>query len=167
MGKTVLAVAVAAAALSGAPVAAAAAATGAAADWRFLQNADAVSFDGETLSLRGIHPQTILVADRPRRLSGDLPTAAFVSIWRDGGDSLRAEPAGASLSVVVGGREQTATVALSTPRLDGDTLRYAARVIDGSVPPQGGFASLSVGGGPADGVSRSGPWGGVRCWQPW
>jgi len=172
MRKTVIAAAVAALALTGTAAVAATAATGSfeapAADWLFVQNADAVTFDGATLTLKGIHPQTVMFADRPQRMSGDMATEKFVSIWNEGKESFQKDPPNASISVVVGGKEQTAVVELTNPKLDGDTLSYSARVLDGSVPPQGGFASLFVDwwAGPWGGVCHYGPWGGVRCWQP-
>ena len=103
--------------------AAAAAATGIftpppAAGRLFLQAADAVAFDGTTLVLRGVHPLTLDLADR-RHPAGEMATGTFVASWpetrndADEDGDFRRKDFGASLSVVVGGREEAGEVALS------------------------------------------------------
>jgi len=172
MRKTLLAGLVAGLVAAGGIAAAEAAATGTfetpAADWLFVQNADGVSFDGTTLTLKGVHPQTVMFADRPQRMSGDMATAKFVAIWMDGKDSFQKDPPNASLSVIVDGQEQTSVVELSDPKLEGDTLTYKARVLDGAPPASGGAAAVFIDwwAGPWGGVCHYGPWGGVRCWAP-
>lgn len=50
-----------------------------AASWLFVQTASAMTFEGNTLTLKGVAPQTLMFADRPERMTGDAATAKFVS----------------------------------------------------------------------------------------
>ncbi len=140
-----------------------------AADWLFVQNAQAVTFDGHTMTLQGVTPQTVMFTDRPQRMSGDISTTAFTKTWTEGKDNFQKDPPNATLSVVVDGKEQTAVVELSNPRLAGNDLTYDVRVLNGDVPQKGGSATLFIDWwyGRYGGVCHYGPWGGVRCFHPW
>lgn len=135
------------------------------ANWLIVQNAASMTYDGGTLTLENVTPQTIMFADRPQRLAGDISTARFVDDWGVGNNSLEADPPNASLSVLVGDEEQISVIELSNPRLDGTSLSYDVSVLEGTVPRIGKSATLFIDWwyGPRGGVCHYGPWGGARC----
>ncbi len=139
-----------------------------AADWLFVQNARAMSFDGHTLRLEGIAPHTIMFTDRPQRMSGDMSTKRFLGVWDAGKDSFDKDPPNASVSVVVDGKEHTAIVEISNPKLEGDTLTYTARVLDGEVPSTGQATAIFIDWwyGPNGGECRYTSFGHVHCTYP-
>jgi hypothetical protein len=146
------------------------------ADWLFVQTADSMTYKGGTLTLKGISPQTVMFSDRPERLTGDAPTAKFVSFWTSGKSDFEKDPPNATLSVNIDGKAQLSIVELTNPKLDGDTLTYTVKVLDKAPPPSGAEATLFIdwwygpGWGPAH-YWRPGPWGrwrGGACWRgPW
>lgn len=100
-----------------------------------MQTAAQSSFDGSTLTLKGIAPSTLFFADRPERLVGHLSNDAFVSEWADGQDSFKADPPNAALSILTDtGEPQVVVVELMNPKLDGDSLNYEAKVLEGTLP---------------------------------
>lgn len=136
-----------------------------AADWLFVQSADTVTFDGTTLTLKGIHPSTVLFTDRPQRMAGGMATAEFVSTWTAGTDSFQKDPPNASLSAIVDGKQQASVIEIDNPVLDGDTLTYSARIIDGTPPAAGGSTIVIIDwwSGPWGGACHYDGVGGVRC----
>lgn len=141
-----------------------------AANWLIVQNADSMSYDGKSLTLTGVTPQTIMFTDRPQRMAGDISTKQFIDDWTAGKDSFESDPPNASLSVLVGDKEETVVVELTNPQLSPGTLTYDVKVLEGSVPQQGEATTLFIDWwyGPRGGICHHGPWGGVRCgWGPW
>jgi hypothetical protein len=65
----------------------------------FVQNALSGSFDGKTLTLKGVGP-TLFFSDRPDRVTGHLGTAEFVGHWDKGADSFAKNPPNATLSIL-------------------------------------------------------------------
>jgi len=115
------------------------------AKWLFIQTAPEVQFDGTTLTLKNINPSMVMFTDRPARMAEAIPTATFLAGWDKGGaKSFKSDPPNAALTSIVGGKLQTATVELSEPRLDGTTLTFKARVIEGMVPTAGRATSLFI-----------------------
>lgn len=135
------------------------------ADWLMVQNAPSVKYDGKTLTLENVTPQTIMFTDRPQRMAGGIATARFVADWGAGKGSFEKDPPNASLSVTVDGKEQVSVVELTNPKLDGTSLSYDVAVLDGVVPASGAATTLFIDWwyGPRGGVCHYGPWGGVRC----
>ncbi|MEH3148289.1 MAG: hypothetical protein PGN34_23850 [Methylobacterium frigidaeris] len=146
------------------------------ANWLFVQTAASASVEGNTLTLKGVSPQTLMFTDRPERMTGDAPTAKFVSYWTSGKSDFQKDPPNATLSVDVDGTAHVAVVELTEPKLDGDTLTYTIKVLGDKAPVGGKAASLFIdwwygpGWGPAH-YWRPGPWGGWgggACWRgPW
>ena len=115
------------------------------ASWLFIQTAQQVQFDGKTLTLSGVSPSVVMFTDRPKRAAEAIPTATFLKSWDVGGKrSFRSDPPNAGLTSIVDGKLQTATVELKQPHLDGTTLTYQARVIEGTPPPTAGASSLFI-----------------------
>lgn len=118
------------------------------ASWLFIETADAMQFDGKVLTLSGVDSTVLMFTDRPHRVADSAPLAAFVDAWTKGGDdSFRADPPNAGLTTLVDGKFQVVTVELSEPRLEGSTLSFNAKALEGAVPPSGGQTSIFIDGG--------------------
>lgn len=144
-----------------------------AANWLFVQTADSVTFEGNTLTLKGVAPQTLMFTDRPERMTGDAATAKFVDYWTSGKSDFQKDPPNATLSVDVNGEAQLSVVELTDPKLNGDTLTYTVKVLGDKPPVSGKSASLFIdwwygpGWGPRH-FWHPGPWGaygGGACWR--
>ncbi|WP_245943891.1 hypothetical protein [Acuticoccus kandeliae] len=116
------------------------------ADFLFVQTANAMAFnaDASELVLHGISPTTLFFADRPERIAGNMKTADFVPFWSEGTDSFLSDPPNADLSVLENGTLRQVVVILKDPRIDGDTLRYTATIIDGVMPEEAVDVSIFI-----------------------
>ncbi|TCT03478.1 hypothetical protein [Aquabacter spiritensis] len=147
------------------------------ANWLFVQVADSVTVDGNTLTLKGVAPQTLMFTDRPERMTGDAPTPAFVKFWTTGKSDFEKDPPNATLAVTVDGKPATAVVELTNPVLNGDSLTYTFKVLGGDPPKNGTNPSLFIdwwygpgyGPGPywGHGYCWRGPYGGLHCRPGW
>ncbi|MGQ0445354.1 MAG: hypothetical protein ACT4O2_09580 [Beijerinckiaceae bacterium] len=145
-------------------------------NWLFLQNADSMTSQVTTLTLQGVAPPTRMFTDRPERMTGDAPTAKFVSFWTSGKSDFEKDPPNATLSVNVDGQNHLSVVELIKPQLKEDTLTYTVKVLSDAPPPSGEAATLFIdwwygpGWGPRPfwGPGPWGRWGGGACWRgPW
>lgn len=136
-----------------------------AANWLIVQNASSMTFDGTTLTLEGVTPQTIMFTDRPQRMAGDISTRRFIDDWGTGSNSFEQDPPNASVSVLVGEEEQIAVIELTNPQLSGTSLTYDVTVLEGEVPASGKSTTLFIDWwyGPRGGICHYGPFGGSRC----
>jgi hypothetical protein len=124
------------------------AAHGSDATWLFIQTADSMTFEGAILKLAGVSPSVVMFTDRPHRNAEAVSVQAFVDAWAKGGDeSFRADPPNAGVTTLVDGKFRVATVELSDPRLDGSTLTFAVKPLEGTVPNAGGQTSVFIDGG--------------------
>ena len=114
------------------------------ADLLFVQNAQGVSFQKGTMTLRGVNPTTVAFADRPVRFAGHMPTSDFVPMWSQGKDSFLKDPPNATLSILSGGKVSSVVVVLRNPRIVGSDLSYDVQVLEGTPPAHGGAASLFI-----------------------
>ena len=115
------------------------------ASWLFIQTAESAKFDGTTLTLENVSPSVVMFTDRPARMAEAVPTAKFLTNWDQGGaKSFQSNPPNAGLTSLVDGKLQTTTVELTKPQLEGTTLTYEARVVEGTVPPTAGPSSLFI-----------------------
>jgi hypothetical protein len=113
----------------------------------FVQNAKAVVFDKETVTLKGVSPMTLFFSDRPVRIAGHFHTKdEFVPLWYEGKDSFLKDPPNATISMYEKGKDQLkdVVVKLSNPRLKGEDLTYDITVIEGKVPKKGGTCSVFI-----------------------
>lgn len=85
------------------------------------------------LTLRGLSRTVAAFADRPGRLTMNVPAKAFFRQW---GSDFKHDPPNAALDVVVGQRETQDAVILELrrPRLKGSTLRLDARWLKAPSP---------------------------------
>jgi len=109
----------------------------------FVQNSLAGSFDGKTLTLKGVGP-TLFFSDRPERVTGHLGTAEFVSHWDKGPDSFAKNPPNATLSILDTKDVTSVVVELTRPSLDRNTLSYKVKVLTGKLPASFKESSLFI-----------------------
>ncbi len=139
----------------------------------FVQSSEDLVVDSATSTFRlvNVNPQTIYFSDRPYRLAGHLTMAEYLEEWTEkaGKDNLGANPPNATLSVYEPGQPDTTLVVveISHPVVEGKDLIYDFKIIEGSLPAEGGETALfidriGVGGGVGVGyhgvgVGRRGP----------
>jgi hypothetical protein len=111
-----------------------------------VMNAQGASLQGETLTLNGVAPSTIVFADRPVRAAGHMLTAHLVEGWGKEGEGFAKDPPNATVSVFRKGDAtvQDAVVVLKTPKLLGDHLTFAVKVLGGDLTGADGPAALFI-----------------------
>ena len=112
----------------------------------FVQNANGMTFDKAKarLTLKGVSPVTVFFSDRPDRISGNMPTASFLPLWKDGKDSFEKNPPNATLSMFAAGKVSDAVVELRNPVLKGGDLSYEVKLLEGDLPAKGGPVALFI-----------------------
>jgi len=107
-------------------------------------NARGASLQGQTLTLDGISPNSIVFADRPVRAAGHLLTQHLLEEWTEG--SFAKDPPNATVSVMSkdGASVRDAVVELKIPHLEGDRLTFDVRVLEGDLAGADGPASVFV-----------------------
>ena len=113
----------------------------------FVQTAQGIDSDGQTLTLRGITPLTLYFSDRPQRVVGHMSTADFVDLWAVGGNSFETDPPNAVLAFLEPDADapDDAVVVLKKPNLDGaGDLSYSIEVLEGTVPAHAGPVTLFI-----------------------
>jgi len=109
----------------------------------FVQNAAFGSFDGKTLTLKGVG-STLFFSDRPERIAGHVRTSDFVGHWAKGSDNFAANPPNATLSVFGAKEASSIVVVLTNPKLDRDTLSYTVKIVEGKLPASFRESSLFI-----------------------
>ena len=113
----------------------------------FVQNAEAVVFANDTLTLKGISPAVIFFSDRPQRVAGHVTLPRFLDAWDEGADSFAEDPPNAALSIVGEGEITSVVMEIANPQLEGDELSYEiVQILDGELPATGGISSLFIDG---------------------
>lgn len=115
-------------------------------DYLLVQTAKGLAFDKSTntLSLIGVSPITLFFADRPERVVGNMKTDAFVPFWSQGKDSFAKDPPNADVSIIDGNSMRQVVVVLRDPVLEGDTLHYRVKVLQGDMPAVGADVSMFI-----------------------
>jgi hypothetical protein len=105
-------------------------------------NAHGASLQGQTLTLVGVSPNSIVFADRPVRSAGHLLTQHLLEEWTLG--SFAKDPPNATVSVLSkdGALVRDAVVELRDPHLEGDQLTFNVRVLKGGLAGADGPASV-------------------------
>ena len=109
-------------------------------------NARGASLQGQTLTLAGVAPNSIVFADRPVRSAGHVLTAHLLEEWATGSDSFAKDPPNATVSVFSkdGSGIRDAVVVLKTPKLQGDRLTFDVQVLEGDLASADGPASVFI-----------------------
>jgi hypothetical protein len=112
----------------------------------FVQTAASMTSDRVTITLQGVSPSTLYFADRPQREVGHLLSRRFVANWAEGDNSFAVNPPNAVLSFGEPGDRlpEDAVVVIDDPHLDGDTLTYRIKVLEGTVPAATGPCALFI-----------------------
>jgi hypothetical protein len=111
----------------------------------FVLNARGATLQGDTLTLTGVIPSSIIFADRPVRSAGHQPTADVISEWGSGDDSFTKNPPNATLSVFgKDGSVKDAVVVLKNPKLEGDKLTFNVQILEGDIAGADGGAALFI-----------------------
>src|SRR5216110_2786198 len=113
-------------------------------DVLFVQNAKGVTFKDGKLVLQGVNPVTVCFTDRPARMAGHMQTSKLIPLWSRGKDSFLKDNPNATLSVFSGDNVSDLVVELSNPQLSGDDLTYDTRILEGTLPAEGGPCALFI-----------------------
>jgi hypothetical protein len=111
-------------------------------------NSRGATLQGDTLTLTGVTPNSILFADRPVRAAGHVLTAHLIEDWgasTPGNDSFVKDPPNATVSVFSkDGSVKDAVVVLKNPKLDGDKLTFNVQTLEGDLTGGDGAASIFI-----------------------
>jgi hypothetical protein len=110
----------------------------------FVMNAHGASLQGQTLTLAGVSPTSIVFADRPVRAAGHLPTEALLDEWTTGDFAKDAPNATVSVLSKDGVSAHDVVVELRSPHLEGDRLTFDVRVLEGDLAGADGPAAVFV-----------------------
>ena len=108
-------------------------------------NSRGATLQGETLTLSGVTPSSIIFADRPVRSAGHQPTADVIAEWGSGEDSFAKNPPNATVSVLnKDGSVKDAVVVLKNPKLEGDKLTFTVQTLEGDLAGADGAAAVFI-----------------------
>jgi hypothetical protein len=110
----------------------------------FVMNARGAGLQGQTLTLAGVSPTSIVFADRPVRAAGHLPTEALLDEWTSGDFAKDAPNATVSVLSKDGATAHDAVVELRSPHLEGDKLTFDVRVLEGDLAAADGPAAVFI-----------------------
>ena len=112
----------------------------------FVQTAQGITIDGDTLTLQGITPSTLYFSDRPQRVVGHMTTTDFVDLWDEGENSFEIDPPNAVLAFLEPGEDapDDAVVVIRHPRLSDGQLSYSIEVLEGVLPDRSGPVTLFI-----------------------
>jgi hypothetical protein len=111
-----------------------------------VQTAGGFTSDGATVTLQDVTSATLYFSDRPQRVVGHMATADFVDLWDEGDNSFAVDPPNAVLAFVQADAEAPAdaVVVIEQPVLGDGQLSYTMKVLEGTVPAQGGPVTLFI-----------------------
>src|SRR3954449_3677582 len=111
----------------------------------FVLNSRGATLQGDTLTLTGVTPHSIIFADRPVRAAGHQLTADIIADWGTGDDSFTKNPPNATISVFSkDGSVKDAVVVLKSPKLDADKLTFNVQTLEGDLTGGDGGAALFI-----------------------
>jgi hypothetical protein len=116
----------------------------------FVQSADDLKVDAakSTFRLVKINQQTMYFSDRPKRIVGHIKMADYLKEWtaKAGKDNFGADPPNATLSVYEPGKAENTIVVLkiTNPVVNGADLVYTYKVLNGTLPANGGPTALFI-----------------------
>ena len=111
----------------------------------FVINSRGATLQGDTLTLTGVMPHSIIFADRPVRSAGHQLTSDIIADWGAGDDSFTKNPPNATISVFSkDGTVKDAVVVLKSPKLEGEKLSFNVQVLEGDLAGGDGGAALFI-----------------------
>ena len=111
-----------------------------------VMNSDGATLNGNTLTLMGISPNSIIFADRPVRSAGHALTKHLIEEWAEGSDSFAKDPPNATVSVFSKEADdvEDAVVTLKNPKFDGNNLVFTVDVLESNIAKADGPASVFI-----------------------
>ncbi len=109
-----------------------------------VQSARSLRYEDGKLTLKDVSPVTLFFLDSPRVMEGFLPHDDFEEMWAEGWNRYAADPPNATLQILEPPAEGLVTIELMGAAFEGDDLIYEVRVLEGSLPPQSGSATLFI-----------------------
>src|SRR5438094_10299520 len=107
----------------------------------FVQTAEDLKADGNTLRLVNVGQQTLYFSDRPVRIAGHLRMPAYLDEWKagEGPDNFSSDPPNATISVYESGNHENtlAVIKISNRIIDGKDLVYNSERNEGAIPNAG------------------------------
>jgi hypothetical protein len=99
-----------------------------------VMSARGATLQGQTLTLLGVSPNSILFADRPVRAAGHTLTANLLKEWA-ADNSFGKDPPNATASVLSddGTSVRDAVIVLKSPKMDGDRVTFDVQVLEGDL----------------------------------
>lgn len=114
----------------------------------FVQTADDLKADKDTIRLVNVGQQTLYFSDRPVRIAGHIKLAAYLEEWTAaaGPENFAADPPNATLSVYEPGKKENSlsVIEISNPVVDGKDLVYHYKIIEGTIPKSGEAVALFI-----------------------
>lgn len=110
----------------------------------FVQNAAASSYADGVLTLKNIHPELLWFSDRPYRMAGTTTLDAYMADWQDSIDSFKLDPPNATLSYLNGDYMSSVALELTDPKVNGDSISYQVKTLQGELPASSGPLSLFI-----------------------
>ena len=112
----------------------------------FVHNADEITLEVDTLTMKGFSPTVVYFCDRPVRLAGHLSVEEFLSSVTTGRDNFIEDPPNAVVSIADGKEFVDVVVTLNKmPTIKGDTLVYEGiGIIEGQLPKKAGGGSIFI-----------------------
>ncbi|MCH7519687.1 MAG: hypothetical protein IH964_11775, partial [Candidatus Dadabacteria bacterium] len=107
----------------------------------FVISGTSGSLDGDTLTLNGV-PNVIYFSDRPARKVGHISVSEFIEMWDKGGDSFKADPPNATLSVLKKDGANNVVVELISVVQKSGSVIFKVAVLEGTIPE--GFRTTSL-----------------------
>jgi len=108
-------------------------------DMLFVQDAKAMTFDGNRLTLKEANPNIIFFCDRPVRTAGHLTRDAFMKLVTEGENSFADNPPNAAVSIIDAKGEVTEVVVTLSkrPLVSANDMVFPIRVLEGELPNAG------------------------------
>jgi hypothetical protein len=115
-------------------------------DMLFVQDAKAMVFDGNRLTLKDANPNIIFFCDRPVRTAGHMTRDAFMKLVSEGEDSFAVNPPNAAISIFGASNDITEVVVTlpKRPVVSDDDLIFTIKVLDGKLPAEGGAVVMFI-----------------------
>lgn len=112
----------------------------------FVQEAQGVAFDGNTLTLQDVNPSILFFTDRPERVAGYWTLDEFMNEVSTGPDSFADDPPNATLVTLEGDAFVDIVLELTErPRHEDGAFIYPnVRIIEGEPPTAGGAVALFI-----------------------
>jgi hypothetical protein len=111
--------------------------------WLFMESAEVMHFDGRTLVMERNHFYVTMFS-LPLRRTKMVLLSDVVAEWSQAPESFQKNPPNAAVTVMVDGTAVKSVITMSNPRMDGDTVAYDVKILEGSLPKLGQETSLFI-----------------------